>query len=81
MFSYGVPPGENKAVFVKRVSTEFTDDEFKKILVSKKINLAKAEGIKSRRDVRSLQMFQLELQDPAETGGLRRQIPLPKMIF
>ena len=50
--------------------TEFTYNEFKEILDSNKIVCAKAECMKSRRDGRSLQMFQLELKDPAEAEAL-----------
>ena len=57
---------KNKILVVKGVPTEFTDDEFKEILDSNKIHYAKAERMKSRRDGRSLLMFQLKLKDLAE---------------
>ena len=50
--------------------TEFTNDEFKKILDHNKIKHAKAERMKSRRDGRSLQMFQIELSDPAKAKAI-----------
>ena len=60
---------KNKTLIVKGVPTEFAD-EFKEILDSYKIQYAKAEHMKSRRDGRSLQMFQLELKDPVEAKVL-----------
>ena len=50
--------------------TEFTNDEFKQIFDHNKIKHAKAERMKSRRDGRSLQMFQTELSDPAEAEAI-----------
>ena len=50
--------------------TEFTNDEFKQILDHYKIKHAKAERMKSRRDGRSLQMFQIELSNHAETEAI-----------
>ena len=50
--------------------TEFADDKFKEILDSNKIQYAKAESMKCRKDGRSLKMFQLELKDPAEVKAL-----------
>ena len=61
---------KNKTLAVKGMPTEFTDDEFKETLDSNKIQYAKAERMKSRRDDRSLQMFQIELKDPAEAEAL-----------
>ena len=46
--------------------TEFTNQEFKQVLHHNKIRHAKAERMKSRGDVRMLQMFQIELSDPAK---------------
>ena len=51
---------KSKTLVVKGVPTEFTNDEFKQILDHNKIKHAKAERMKSRRDGRSLQMFQIE---------------------
>ena len=50
--------------------TEFTNNEFKQILDYNKIQHAKAERMKSRRDGKSLQMFQIELRDPAEAEAI-----------
>ena len=60
---------KSKTLVVKGVPTEFANNEFKEILDSNKIQYAKAERMKSRRDGRTLQMFQIELKDPfvAET--------------
>ena len=41
-----------------------TDDEFKAFLDLNKINHAKAERIKSKKNGRALQMFRLEINDP-----------------
>ena len=61
---------KNKTLVVKWVPTEVTDDKFKEILDSNKTKYANAERMSSRRDGRSLQMFQLELKDPAEAMAL-----------
>ena len=61
---------KSKTLVVKGVPTEFTDDEFKQILDHNKIKHGKAERKKSRRDGRSLQMFQIELSDPAEAEAI-----------
>ena len=50
--------------------TEFTNEEFKQVLDHNKIKHAKAERMKSRRDGRMLQMFQIELSDPAEAEAI-----------
>ena len=52
------------------VPSEFTDAEFKEILDSDKIHYAKAERMKSKRSGRSLQMFRIELKDPAEDDAI-----------
>ena len=52
---------KSKTLVVKGVPTEFTDDEFKQVLDHNKIKHAKAERMRSKRDGRKLQMFQLEL--------------------
>ena len=49
---------------------KFTNEEFKKVLDHNKIKHAKAERMKSRRDGRMLQMFQIELSDPAEAKAI-----------
>ena len=63
---------KSKTLIVNGVPTEFTDDEFKEILDSNKLQNAKpkAERMKSRRDGRSLQMFQVELKDPTEAKAI-----------
>ena len=61
---------KGKTLVVKGLPTEFTNDEFKQILDYNKIQHAKAEGMKSRRDNRSFQMFQIELRDPAEAEAI-----------
>ena len=61
---------KSKTLIVKGMSTEFTDDEFKQILDHNDIKHAKAERMKSRRDGRSLQMFQIELSDPAKAEAI-----------
>ena len=50
--------------------TEFTNNEFKQILDHNKIKHTKAERMKSRRDGRSLQMFQIELSNPAKAEAI-----------
>ena len=61
---------ESKTLVLKGVPTKFTNDEFKQILDHNKIKHAKAEQMKSRRDGRSLQMFQIKLSDPAEAEAI-----------
>ena len=61
---------KSKTLVVKGVPTEFTDEEFKQVLDHNKINHAKAERMKSKRDGRKLQMFQIDLSDSAEAEAL-----------
>ena len=61
---------KSKTLVVKGVPTEFTNEEFKQVLDHNKIKHAKAERMKSRRDGRMLQMFQIELSDPAEAEAI-----------
>ena len=61
---------KSKTLVVKGVPTEFTNDEFKQVLDHNKIKHAKAERMKSKRDGRMLQMFQIELSDPAEAEAI-----------
>ena len=63
-------PTKSKTLVVKGVPTEFTDEEFKQVLDHNKINHAKAERMKSKRDGRKLQMFQIDLSDSAEAEAL-----------
>ena len=53
---------KSETLIVKGVLTEFTNEEFKKVLDHNKIKHAKAERMKSRRDGRMLQMFQIEFK-------------------
>ena len=53
---------KSETLVVKGVLTEFTNEEFKKVLDHNKIKHAKAERMKSRRDGRMLQMFQIEFK-------------------
>ena len=57
---------KSKTLVVKGVPTQFTNDEFKLVLDHNKIKHAKAERMKSKRDGKILQMFQLELSAEAE---------------
>ena len=61
---------KSKTLVVKGVPTEFANDEFKQVLDHNKIKHAKAERMKSKRDGRILQMFQIELSDPAEAEAI-----------
>ena len=63
---------KSKTLVVKGVPTEFTNDELKQVLDHNinKIKHAKAERMKSKRDSRILQMFQIELSDPAEAKAI-----------
>ena len=61
---------KSSTLVVKGVPTGLTDDEFKEIFALNKIQYAKAECMKSRRDGRSLQMFQTELKDPVEAEAI-----------
>ena len=61
---------KSKNLVVKGVPTEFTNDEFKQVLDHNKIKHAKAERMKSKRDGRMLQMFLIELSDPAEAEAI-----------
>ena len=57
---------KSSTLVVKGVPTAFTDDQFKQILDYNKIQHAKAERMKRRRDGRSLQMFKFELRNPVK---------------
>ena len=75
---------KSKTLVVKGVPTEVTNDGFKQILGHNKIQHAKAERMKSRRDGRSLQMFQIELSDPAEVEAIisnKITCPQTEIIF
>ena len=63
---------------------EFTNEEFKQVLDHNKIKHAKAERMKSRRDGRMLQMFQIELSDPAKAKAIisnKITCPQTEIIF
>ena len=61
---------KSKTLVVKGVPTEFTNDEYKQVLDHNQIKHAKAERMQSKRDGRILQMFQIELSDPAEAEAI-----------
>ena len=61
---------KSKTLVVKGVPTESTNDEFKQVLDHNKMKHAKAERMQSKRDARILQMFQVELSDPAEAEAI-----------
>ena len=61
---------KSKTLVVKGVPTEFTNEEFKQVLDHNKIKHAKAERMQSKTDGRKLQMFQIELSNPANTEAL-----------
>ena len=61
---------ENKTLAVKGVPTDITETEFQEFLNLNKINFAKAERIKSKKDGRVLPMFRLEINDPTEAEAL-----------
>ena len=50
---------KSKALVVKGVPNEFTNEEFKQVIDHKKIKHPQPERMKSRRDGRMLQMFQI----------------------
>ena len=61
---------KSKTLVGKGVPTEFTNDKFKQLLDHNKIKHANAERMKSKRDGRILQMFHIELSDPAEAKAI-----------
>ena len=64
---------QTKSLAVKRIPTDITDSEFKDFLNLNKINVAKAERSKSRKDGRVLPIFRLEISDPTEAESLISQ--------
>ena len=59
---------------------EFTNNEYKQILDCNKIQYAKAERMRSRRDGRLVQMFQIELKYPPEAEAIiSNNITCPQM--
>ena len=57
---------QNKSLAVKEVPTDITEAEFKEFLDLNKINYARAERLKSKKDGRVLPIFQLEINDSDE---------------
>ena len=64
---------QTKSLAVKGVPTDITDSEFQELLNLNKINYAKAERLKSKKDGRVLRIFQLEINDPTEAEALISQ--------
>ena len=64
---------QTKSLAVKGVPTDVTDKEFQEFLDLNKINYAKAERLKSKKDGRVLPIFQLEINYPAEAEALISQ--------
>ena len=62
-----------KGLAVKGVPTDIMDSEFQEFLDLNKINYAKAERLKSKKDSRVLPIFQLEINDPTEAKALISQ--------
>ena len=63
----------NKSLAVKGVPTNITDSEFQEFLDLNKINYAKAERLKRKKDGRVLPIFQLETNDSTEAEALISQ--------
>ena len=55
---------QSKSLAIKGVPTDITEKEFHEFLDLNKINYAKAERLKSKKDFRVLSIFQLEISDP-----------------
>ena len=64
---------QTKSLAVKGVPSEISDSEFKEFLGFNKINFAKAERLKSKKDGRVLPIFRLEISDPTEAEALLSQ--------
>ena len=58
---------------MKGVPTDLTDNEFREFLDLNKINYTKADCLKSKKDGRTLPIFQLEISDPDEAETLLSQ--------
>ena len=63
----------NKSLAIKGIPTDITDVEFREFLDLNKINYAKADRLKSKKDGRVLPIFQLEINDPAKVEALISQ--------
>ena len=61
---------QTKSLVIKGVPTDFTDKEFHEFLDLDKINYAKAECIKVKKDGRVFPIFQLEINDPTKAEAL-----------
>ena len=64
---------QNKHLAIKGVPTDITETEFREFLDLSKINYAKAERLKSKKDGRVLPIFQLDINDPDEAEALISQ--------
>ena len=64
---------QNKRLAIKGIPTDITETEFKEFLDLNKINYAKAERLKSKKDGRALPIFQLDINDPDEAEALLLQ--------
>ena len=63
----------SKQVKLKTNATDIIETEFKEFLGLNKINYAKAERLKSKKDGRVLPIFQLDINDPDEAEALISQ--------
>ena len=61
---------QTESLAVKGVPNDISDSEFKEFLDLNKINFAKAERLKSKKDGRVLPIFRLEISDPTEAEAL-----------
>ena len=64
---------KTESLAVKGVPTDITEAVFKEFLDHNKIDYAKAEQLKSKKDGKVLPIFQLEISDPAEAEALISQ--------
>ena len=64
---------QNKRIAVKELPADITETEFKEFLDLNKINYAKAERLKSKKDGMVLPIFQLDINDPDEAEALISQ--------
>ena len=71
--AYQINRTQNKSLAIKGVPTDITDDEFREFVNLNKINYAKADRLKGKKDSRVLPIFQLEISDPDEAEALLSQ--------
>ena len=64
---------QTKSLAIEGVPTDIMDTEFLEFLDLNKINYAKAERLKSKKDSRVLPVFRLEINDPTEAEALLSQ--------